>query len=106
MLAPKTSVGKTVQATEPQILVTSRLRHTGSTIMTDAVLQVLAEPAQGVGPCILGGLRVEPLAGVIEEGVVGVLEHYHLVGLAGIGKGLFEFRLLISDATILFAVDA
>src|SRR5215213_6423125 len=37
MLAPKTSVGKTVQAADPQILVTSRLRHTGSTIMTDAV---------------------------------------------------------------------
>jgi hypothetical protein len=37
MPAPKTSVDKTVQATEPQFLGTSCLQHTGSTIMTDAV---------------------------------------------------------------------
>ena len=37
MPAPKTSVGNLVQVTEPWSLETSRLRHTGSTIMTDAV---------------------------------------------------------------------
>jgi hypothetical protein len=37
MPAPKTSVDKTVQATEPQFLGTSCLQHTGSTFVTDAV---------------------------------------------------------------------
>jgi hypothetical protein len=37
MPAPKTSVGKTVQATEPQFLGTSRVQHTSSIIMTVAV---------------------------------------------------------------------
>ena len=37
MAAPKTSVGKMVKATEPEFVGTSRVRHTGSTIMTNTV---------------------------------------------------------------------
>ena len=36
MPAPKTSVGKKVKATEPEFLGNSRVRHTDSTIMTNA----------------------------------------------------------------------
>ena len=42
MLAPETSVRKTVTATEPEFLGTSRVQHTGSTIMTDPVEPVYA----------------------------------------------------------------
>jgi hypothetical protein len=38
MRAPKTSVGKTAQTKQTQFLASLRLPHTGSTIMTVAVM--------------------------------------------------------------------
>ena len=46
MPAPKTYVRKTVKATEPEFLGTSRVRHTGSTIMIDAVGEMSSEIEQ------------------------------------------------------------
>jgi hypothetical protein len=54
-----------------------------------AFLQIFLEPIQGIGPRFLSGLGVEPLARIVEEGVVSALEHLHIIRLAGVGEGFF-----------------
>src|SRR4051812_41023820 len=77
-----------------------------TSLFTDICLQIFVEPVQGVGPRFSGGLRVKPLSGVVEEGVVRALEHLHFVRFAGGSEGFFQFGFLGHDALVFCTVNA